>query len=348
MGIGGYRASKDEMGWNGDWPRIYSSPPNDKLQSFHPLQPRKDRGGCCTQKSVSRDSSVEATSAASTSIPAPHGALNNPPARSHPSRNESSKRQVTPSAGDTLYKIPSGYGTLKQPLTEEQLGRLRQDGRLLAQTVPVYATDDGILDGEVITASGTDHFCRCGPGCQCRACVAHPYNETTREFVQSMGEVMSADFEQGAGMGDVCSTHKTRPQSSGQPLEIYDMAAPTTQSFNYNRSLEQSREPLHLSASPPFSGLESQKSPISPPESQTGLESLQQSHTESDISNINTSGINTYIPINLPQIIAKSRGRDDLVQSNYFANDSLGLDKFHPEYAPIASVYQNTYGTSYH
>lgn len=35
------------------------------------------------------------------------------------------------------------------------------------------------------TGLGTLHECNCGPGCQCLGCIAHPFNDATREYIRS-------------------------------------------------------------------------------------------------------------------------------------------------------------------
>ncbi|KAI1850336.1 hypothetical protein JX266_004194 [Neoarthrinium moseri] len=59
-----------------------------------------------------------------------------------------------------------------------------------AITVPVggCASDGGNL--------GSIHECHCGPGCQCIGCIAHPFNDATKEYIRSAQDAYE-DFGQG-------------------------------------------------------------------------------------------------------------------------------------------------------
>ncbi|EFR00579.1 hypothetical protein MGYG_03584 [Nannizzia gypsea CBS 118893] len=38
------------------------------------------------------------------------------------------------------------------------------------------------------------HNCGCGDGCQCLGCASHPYNDTTRHYIQEMGYMMASGY----------------------------------------------------------------------------------------------------------------------------------------------------------
>lgn len=177
MGIGGYRAGKDEIGWSGDWPSLHKPVNGEGLVSTL-AQP--STRGCC--------SSIHGVSQALPVAPSPccssHPGLSNrlPPAFSHgvsgggclschncgsdiaPSRQYSSpipnnelgmtyKHQPwvyhqhptahcpyhMDTSQTTLYTIPPSYATATHPLTPQQLTYLQQHPHLYAQTVPQHA-----------------------------------------------------------------------------------------------------------------------------------------------------------------------------------------------------------------
>lgn len=56
---------------------------------------------------------------------------------------------------------------------------------------------DGYSSALTSTPSGDSSYdCKCGDGCQCLGCAAHPFNNTTRQHVQEMGVMMTFDEDE--------------------------------------------------------------------------------------------------------------------------------------------------------
>ncbi|KAF3892048.1 Copper-fist domain-containing protein [Trichophyton interdigitale] len=67
------------------------------------------------------------------------------------------------------------------------------------------------------------HNCGCGDGCQCLGCASHPYNDTTRHYIQEMGYMMASGYSDKGpeGNDDVHSP----PYSACLPPEPHPLAA---------------------------------------------------------------------------------------------------------------------------
>lgn len=95
----------------------------------------------------------------------------------------------------TVYSMPATYATAENPLTARQQEHFQRNAHVYSQQVPHYAPL-GVIGSAAPPAEGTDilslsHNCTCGPSCQCVFCVAHPYNEPTRDRVQSLAHLLS-------------------------------------------------------------------------------------------------------------------------------------------------------------
>ena len=109
----------------------------------------------------------------------------------------------------TIYTMPSTYATASHPLNPTQLDQLHQNPYAFSQTIPEYASY-GLLGLAAPSAEGNiafnpAHNCNCGDTCNCLGCAAHPYNTTTRNHVQNLGQILVS----GANDTQV----KSRPQS---------------------------------------------------------------------------------------------------------------------------------------
>ncbi len=177
MGIGGFRAGKDEVGWSGDWPNLHERPRSDLNV---PTPPRNLPHGCCSSKpAVSQSPAVTAPSCCNSHAKAPeelspipyHGvnAVSHPSCRTCHSENQPTRHphSLIPFDGPpvaqkypplvvyqhpatlhhyhmdinqtTLYTIPPTYATAAHPLTPRQLTFLQQNPHVYSQTVPQHA-----------------------------------------------------------------------------------------------------------------------------------------------------------------------------------------------------------------
>lgn len=101
----------------------------------------------------------------------------------------------------TVYSMPATYATAEHPLTARQQEYFQRNAHVYSQQVPHYAPM-GVIGSAAPPAEGTDilslsHNCTCGPSCQCVFCVAHPYNEPTRDRVQSLAHLLSDEGDYG-------------------------------------------------------------------------------------------------------------------------------------------------------
>ncbi|CAK7204385.1 hypothetical protein SEUCBS139899_007141 [Sporothrix eucalyptigena] len=104
------------------------------------------------------------------------------------------------------YRYPPEYGTVTAPLqpsqwrsgltvtSSPQAGMFgdamhQQQAYENATMQPSFAMQhDGTLDGDA--ARDDSHMCSCGDDCECVGCVAHPYNNATRDTVRSVWSLM--------------------------------------------------------------------------------------------------------------------------------------------------------------
>lgn len=99
----------------------------------------------------------------------------------------------------TVYSMPATYATAENPLTQRQQAYFQQNGHFYSQNVPHYAPL-GVVGSAAPSADGNavlslTHSCTCGPSCQCVFCVAHPYNATTRDRVQTLAHLLPDDVD---------------------------------------------------------------------------------------------------------------------------------------------------------
>ncbi|MCJ1462657.1 hypothetical protein MMC07_001260 [Pseudocyphellaria aurata] len=99
----------------------------------------------------------------------------------------------------TVYSMPATYATAENPLTARQQEYFQRNSHVYSQQVPHYAPL-GVIGSAAPPAEGADilslsHDCTCGPSCQCIFCVAHPFNEPTRDRVQSLAHLLSDEGE---------------------------------------------------------------------------------------------------------------------------------------------------------
>lgn len=119
----------------------------------------------------------------------------------------------------TPYSIPSTYATASQSILSHQTPHL------YSQKVPQYRPFGSNGSAAPLTEGNLEiapaHNCNCGDTCDCLGCAAHPFNATTRNHVQSLGDLLAhGDNEQQPG---------SRPQSPcgssfAQSTAIHSMA----------------------------------------------------------------------------------------------------------------------------
>ena len=107
------------------------------------------------------------------------------------------------------YTIPSTCATTGHPLNSAQASFPHQQPHLYSQEVPQYApyvsNESAAHEAEANMEFSPTHNCNCGDTCDCLGCAAHPYNATTRNHVQSLGNLLAK--------GDNEEQQSSRPQS---------------------------------------------------------------------------------------------------------------------------------------
>lgn len=177
MGVGGYGAGKDEIGWRGDWPSLHKPPHSEGTVS---PRAQSSTHGCCSLKhAVDQAQPVASTSCCSchpargnrvsatpshgvttVSCPSCHTCRSDvQPIRQYYSRISHNGPLMThkhqplvycqhptilypyhvDTSQTTLYTIPPSYATANHPLTAQQLAFLQQNPHLYTQTVPQHA-----------------------------------------------------------------------------------------------------------------------------------------------------------------------------------------------------------------
>lgn len=286
MGVGGYRASKDEMGWTGPWPSLYGQP-NQGGNNSTPAP--NSTNGCCSSKPITGqslppsqpiscsnhreplDGSSHTSSHSVNAVSYPscqncHSdhqptrpnysqvSLNGPMApKSAPFLVYQHPHTVYPQHLDvgqtTLFTIPPSYATASHPLTLQQLAYLQQNPHLYSQTVPQHAPF-GIIGQAAPPAEGVtmfSHDCNCGAACQCLGCAAHPFNATTRSHVQSLGAIIAHDYHDSTAHSHPQSGYDTAPDNF---LELHNMAGVVPQCCNPNISANTSDPTLSTITQP--------------------------------------------------------------------------------------------------
>ena len=95
----------------------------------------------------------------------------------------------------TSYTMPSTYATASHPLNPAQSDFLHQHAHLYSQKVLQHAPCGSNGLAAPLTEDNVEftpaHNCNCGDACDCLGCAAHPYNATTRNHVQSLGDLLA-------------------------------------------------------------------------------------------------------------------------------------------------------------
>ncbi|KAL8756481.1 MAG: hypothetical protein Q9184_004489 [Pyrenodesmia sp. 2 TL-2023] len=97
----------------------------------------------------------------------------------------------------TVHSMPSSYATAENPMTQDRLTQLQQSSQLYSHQVPQCAPY-GIAGSVAPSAEGfipheSMYVCGCGPGCQCVACVVHPFNDCTMGRMGELSDIMAAE-----------------------------------------------------------------------------------------------------------------------------------------------------------
>ena len=96
---------------------------------------------------------------------------------------------------DGVFTYPPTYGSFNNPL---EPASWRQSVRMNGH-IPLGAQNpmtSGVAASPPVPAQAskdTVHTCRCGDGCQCVGCAAHPYNDATQNYVRSAYTSMFED-----------------------------------------------------------------------------------------------------------------------------------------------------------
>lgn len=97
----------------------------------------------------------------------------------------------------TSYALPSTSATASHPLNPAQSNFWHQYSHLYSQKVPQHARNESNGPTTPLTEGNVEftpaHNCNCGDTCNCLGCAAHPYNATTRNHVQSLGDLLALD-----------------------------------------------------------------------------------------------------------------------------------------------------------
>ncbi len=140
----------------------------------------------------------------------------------------------------SVYNMAHHYGNATQPLTPTYI---QQHGDVYSGPVSHYAPVGAIAPlAESTSILGVTDTCTCGPSCQCVFCVAHPYNATTRDRVQTLAHLLPDDADYS-------------PQSPPYPSFFHSiddptMAAPVTNNMHLSGIVH----PSHMTPSVPFHG----------------------------------------------------------------------------------------------
>lgn len=162
---------------------------------------------CCGGTSSERNPDHEAEqSARSGAFSTPQSNIHHPGTRLANSikepHNERQYSNVPPSyplphmTHSHVYNMPPTYATAENPLTQSQQAFFQQHGYMHSPPASYYSHPRGIAPSAVSPPpSGVIHRCTCGPSCQCFFCMAHPYNSTTRDRVQTLAHLLPDDTE---------------------------------------------------------------------------------------------------------------------------------------------------------
>lgn len=123
----------------------------------------------------------------------------------------------------TLHTLPSSYATASHPLNPKQFAELQQASRRNTPSSHLYApSESGVsLEGakDHTFLSLPTHNCNCGDGCRCLGCAAHPYNTTTKNHVQDLGEILAHRQDGTEPESPVDPLHR----QSMTPVDIHQM-----------------------------------------------------------------------------------------------------------------------------
>ncbi|KAI1104948.1 hypothetical protein F4804DRAFT_341449 [Jackrogersella minutella] len=126
-----------------------------------------------------------------------------------------------------LFSDHSSFGTPHFPLQQSQWEQLVAS--YLPQTEPNGCASN----------SYTTHVCDCGPECDCLGCLAHPYNETTTQYIREVmsfqeNNPMNGKVDNGIPLPDLpMAVGETPPQQTQSPSET---ESPSTKDLNMSPS----------------------------------------------------------------------------------------------------------------
>ena len=124
----------------------------------------------------------------------------------------------------SLFQLPPSYATSSHPLNATQFAQMQIDANQYIQQMPL-STSSGMFPTTTPFAERNylfkpAHNCHCGDGCSCLGCAAHPYNETTKNHVQNLGQILA--------QGSDDSPTRSRPESyyeyPGTSIDVHNMS----------------------------------------------------------------------------------------------------------------------------
>jgi len=174
LGVGGYGAGPDEIGWSGPWPSPYEAQTDENPPAI------KTESSCCGGESETPVPPVKSCCGGSSANDAAGVAA----AGNGHAPGQLAIQQHATTLSQPPYNAMNGNYTLQQPVQPVNIAPsyLSQVG---------FGADPFHLPGAVSLhrPHGTDEngvmppSCGCGDGCMCFACAVHPTNRTTTEYV---------------------------------------------------------------------------------------------------------------------------------------------------------------------
>jgi hypothetical protein len=249
MGVGGYGAGKDNIGWHGNWPDFHDNQKQERQNSMNRTldccsdstgvkKPQSSAKKCCEDQSTHQSAAVDMPSSNYLSIAAPP--LNERPGLT-PSQDQPWSHDIVSVPNDDTFsfglvqqmgkspRLPEDYNaamaTICFPATSMQRSisgpqATRQAGSNTNQNV---STSDFTCGQD-----GSIHTCYCGDSCQCFGCPTHPNNDTTRSRMQELDLLMTLNEHDNdsdrsnsrphTAIGDVSATQTLNSTTSMQSM----------------------------------------------------------------------------------------------------------------------------------
>lgn len=220
MGIGGFGASPDVIGWSGEWPDFYSRqqsgpPPSEALESQSSCC-RPEPSSCCSQPQQ-KSSQVRQQAPATPQASCCNGSQLGMPFNFD---SEVSDPFVIPEMPMDHFLFPDSMGAFSHQQSTNYATPLPTTGHL---------------------GTAVDHNCHCGDSCACIGCATHPQNRTTIEYVRYHNELAMRANHDGARLSIQISNPYQQPHvlanslNSIGPMNGPAFASDVHQSQYYSR-----------------------------------------------------------------------------------------------------------------